>query len=288
VYDVCIVGHVTCDVIRSHAEERRAPGGAATYVALALRRLGRTVSVVTKVAAKDETELLHELRAEDIPVSCTDGGRTTVFHNLYPDLDPDHRIQRVTSVSAAFTRSDLGDLRAHWFCLGPLTSRDMSRELVEAAAERGPVALDAQGLIRRVAGEQIELVRPADAEAILAATTLLHVDEREAEILSNERGPVDAARKLLAQGPSEVIVTAGSRGSLVLSEHGLERIDAVPGKAVDPTGCGDTYLAAYLHRRLASEPPARAGRFAASAATLTLECEGPFRDGEAEVRARME
>jgi len=44
----------------------------------------------------------------------------------------------------------------------------------------------------------------------------------------------------------------------------------------------DTYVAAYLHRRMQSADPGRAGRFAATAATLTLERFGPLQEREVE------
>ena len=72
VYDVCAVGHVTWDRIRIGDEVREQPGGAVYYFSLALRRLGRNVAVVTKMARSDASPLLMELTAERIDVSCID------------------------------------------------------------------------------------------------------------------------------------------------------------------------------------------------------------------------
>ena len=74
---------------------------------------------------------------------------------------------------------------------------------------------------------------------------------------------------------------------MIFASAGSYAIDAVAGEIVDSTGCGDTYLAAYLSRRLAFDAPERAGRFAAAAAALSLEREGAFRASEADVRDRM-
>jgi sugar/nucleoside kinase (ribokinase family) len=55
-----------------------------------------------------------------------------------------------------------------------------------------------------------------------------------------------------------------------------------------PTGCGDTYLAAYLAGRLASADLGACGAFASAAAALKVESVGPLRAGRAEILARLE
>ena len=54
-FDVCAVGHVTWDRIQIGDVVREQPGGAAYYLSLALRRLGRNVAVITKMARADES-----------------------------------------------------------------------------------------------------------------------------------------------------------------------------------------------------------------------------------------
>jgi sugar/nucleoside kinase (ribokinase family) len=210
-----------------------------------------------------------------------------VFNNLNFKGDIDRRVQTVASVAAPFAPSDLGNVRARWFYLGPLSSRDMSVEFVKAVRGRGTVALDAQGLVRKVEMKEIQAVRPAETGALMRPISILKVDEREAAILSGTDGLEDAARQLRTLGPREVIVTSGSKGSMIFDGRKFHYIDPIVGEEVDATGCGDTYLAAYLDRRLASDDPELAGRFAAAAATLALEREGAFQAGAPQVRARM-
>jgi sugar/nucleoside kinase (ribokinase family) len=163
----------------------------------------------------------------------------------------------------------------------------MSLEFVQAAATRGKIALDAQGLVRQVDGGVIRAVRPAELSAFLRTVLLLKVDESEAATLSLRSDANASARILYELGPDEVILTCGSRGSLIFDGARSYAIDAAAGELVDATGCGDTYLAAYLSRRLASDEPERAGHFAATAAAMALERVGAFRASEAEVRDRM-
>ena len=93
---------------------------------------------------------------------------------------------------------------------------------------------------------------------------------------------------VISRGPKEVVVTFGSRGSVICSGGRLHRIPPVKTTGVvDATGCGDTYLAAYLHRRLKSEDVERAGRLASAAASLTLEQFGPFQATERDVEGAL-
>ena len=282
--DVCVIGHVCRDTIRIGNRTRAQVGGTAYYCALALCRLGRRVAVVTKLAAADRPELLRELRSADVTVSDFESPRTTHFENLYPDGDPDSRSQRVSDVASPFEESDLGELRARVFHLGPLTNCDMDVEFLRAVSTRGEVSLDVQGLLRRVEAGAVLPENWAEREAGLACVDIVKADRGEARLLSGESDPERAARRLARFGPREVIVTLGGEGSLVLCEGHLWHIPVFSAaEVVDPTGCGDSYLAAYLDRRLAGEDPERAGAFAAAVGAMTAQSIGPFRGSVADV-----
>lgn len=286
-FDVCVVGHVTRDRIQSHGTERCGPGGVAYYAALALKRLGHRVAVITRLGSSDRAELLEELWASGVEVWCLDSAATSEFRCEYSSENGDERILSVGSVAEPFVSADLECVSARWLYLGPLTNRDMSRQFLCAAGARSEVALDAQGLVRQVDGSQLLAVSPADLSALLKRVSLLKVDGAEAALLTQRDGVEAAMRQLGDCGPREVILTRGSRGSVVFDGREFHSVDAVPGRIVDATGCGDTYLAAYLSRRLASDPPERAGRFAAVAAMLALGREGALRANEEEVLSRM-
>lgn len=291
VHDICAVGHVTRDRVRIGEDERDQPGGSAWYLGLALRCLGRNTAVVTRLAARDEA-LLAELEAAGARLHRIHGPRTTVFENTYVGGDPDQRVQRVEAVAEPFEAEDLGDLRARAFHLGPLTSEDMSAEFVAAVSARGPVWLDLQGLVRRVTGHEISNGPWPGLEEALQHTAVAKADDAEAALLTGEADPERAAARLegmLGVAPREAVVTLGRRGSLIRAGGRLHRVATVPARqVVDATGCGDTWLAAYLHRRLASDDVAAAGAFASAASTLALERRGPLAATAAEVAAAVQ
>ena len=289
-FDACVVGHVTKDIIRVRGKAvREMPGGTAYYTCMALRSLGLNVAVITKVAAEDQDNLLGELKRCGIAVFCQQSDRTTTFENTYQGVSPDHRIQRVMSIAPSFSPPDLADIRATILHVGPLTKGDVSAKFLEEASHRADlVSLDVQGLVRVVQDGEVQPADWPEKEEGLSHIDILKASEGEATMLTGVHNVERAACRLSSFGPKEVMVTSGRMGSLIFSNGGTQRIPAFPPRAlVDPTGCGDTYVAGYICQRLRSADPGRAGRFAAAAATLKLENFGPFRGSEADVRIVM-
>ncbi len=289
-FDVCVVGHVTKDiVVREGQPVKYQPGGVPYYAAVAYQSLRLTTAVVTRLAERDEPSLLQELRAAGATTVCHSGTTTTAFENVYAESSLEVRDQKVPSVAAPFRPSDLADLRAELFHLGPLTNRDMDAAFLKTVGKRADkVALDAQGLIRAVQDGQVVIEDWDEKASGLAHVHYLKVDGREAKVLTGEGEPERAARRLAELGPKEVIVTLGSRGSLLLVDGKTHAIPAFsPRGLADATGCGDTYFAGYLSERMKSSTADRAGRFAAALATVKLEHYGPFRGSLEDVEALL-
>lgn len=281
-HDVRVIGHVTVDRIETRHGLLERAGGTALYFPLALARLGGDVAVLTRMAPEDAERLLAESREAGIEVLCLPSPKTTEFENRYLPADRDRRVQRVGAVALPFAAADLDGLEARVFHLGPLTRDDVSVELIEAAARRGRVSLDVQGLVRRIVRGQVEAADWPEKRAGLARVAFLKADEHEARVLTGEADPRHAARRLADWGPGEVLVTRAARGSVVCAAGELLEVPAVSASdAVDPTGCGDTFMAGYLFSRLRGLEPFAAARFGAAAATIKLRHVGPF-DGSRE------
>jgi sugar/nucleoside kinase (ribokinase family) len=289
-FDVCVVGHVTKDtVVREGQPVEYQPGGVAYYAGVAYRSLGLATAVVTRMAGRDEPSLLQELRSAGATTVCRSSTTTTTFENVYSRNSPDIRHQMVRSVAGPFRSSDLADLRAELFHLGPLTNHDIDAAFLEAVRKRAnKIALDAQGLIRVVQDGQVVIEDWDEKASGLTHVYYLKVDGREAKALTGEGEPERAARILADLGPREVIVTLGSRGSLLLVDGKTHAIPAFsPRDLADATGCGDTYFAGYLSERMKASTVDRAGRFAAALATVKLEHYGPFRGSLEDVEALL-
>jgi len=279
-FDVCVVGHVTRDIVRIGTRQMEMPGGTAYYASLAMKSLGMDVAVVTKVSEEDRG-LLDRLHREGITVFSSESPRTTTFVNTYP-AGMERREQRVAGTALPFTLRDVDDIPARVFHLGPLTRSDIPLEVLASLSARGTVSLDAQGFLREVAeagesGGDVRLTDWPDKEAALPLVHILKTDEDEARTLSQEQDLRRMALKLSEYGPAEVIITRGARGSIIYSQERFHTIPAFPPRSlVDPTGCGDTYMAGYLFMRRTADNPQEIGEFAARTATAKLERSGPL------------
>jgi sugar/nucleoside kinase (ribokinase family) len=287
-HDVWVVGHVTRDRILTAAGTDERAGGTATYFGLASASLGGDIGVLTRLAAEDQDELLADHRAAGLELVCAASATTTEFENRYPEADPNRCVQRVGAVASAFVAEDLDSIEARVLHLGPLTHGDMSCNFLRAAGRHARVSLDVQGLVRRIVRGRVELRDWAEKREGLRHVAVLKAAEGEALVLTGESDPERAARALASWGPEEVIVTCASRGSFVLCGNSSTHVDAFATRdAVDATGCGDTYMAAYLNERLSGREAPQAARFASAAAALKLRAAGPFRGTRKDVEALL-
>jgi sugar/nucleoside kinase (ribokinase family) len=286
-FDVCVVGHITKDIVRVGQTMRIASGGTAYYTAMALKRLGLSVAVVTKGARNDREGLLRELTVEKVAIFWKDGETTSAFENIYSGRGLDTRAQVLKGAGTPFSAEDVTRISAWAFHFGPLVNQDIPLPVLKQAGGKGRiVSLDVQGMVRPARLGTITQEDWADKKKWLQYVHILKADETEAFILSGEKDMDRAAAVLASFGPTEVVITLGGRGSLVYTEHRLHKIPSwAPRRFVDPTGCGDTYMAGYLYERLRGKTPETAARFAAAMASLKLESRGPFMGGQTDIHA---
>lgn len=219
---------------------------------------------------------VEKIKTMGIDTVCYPSRHTVYFENIY-GVDSDERKQRVLAKADPFTLDDVRTLQAKVFHLGSLLADDFAPEVVESLAERGLVSMDVQGYLREVVGEEVHAVDWRDKERILACTSILKLNESEAEAITGSNNPHEAAKILARYGVQEVIITLGSRGSMIYAEGTFYDIPAYkPAKVVDATGCGDTYSTGYLWCRAQGASYDEAGRFAAAMCALKLEHSGPF------------
>jgi sugar/nucleoside kinase (ribokinase family) len=285
--DVCVVGHVTKDIIRVGKRGTVTPGGTAFYTSMGLKQFGLRVAVVTKTAMADEDALLRGLEDKGVAVICSRSKDSTVFENIYSGQELEHRRQRILAVAASFSVEDIDSIAASIFHVGPLTRQDIPTALLkQLGANPGLVSLDVQGMLRPTRTGEIREEDWPEKESALRSVDILKADKREALVLSGEKLVDEAARVLASYGPREVIITMGSGGSLVYAGENLHTIPCCrSSRAKHPTGCGDTYMAAYIYQRIKDLAPEVSAKFAAAAAALKLENPGPLRGKEADVWA---
>ena len=290
-FDVCVIGPVVWDRnFYGNLERKPQPGGVTYYASMTYCRLGLSTAVVTKVAANDEWALLRELRSNGVEVFNLPTKTTATFENHYSADNFDVRVQRVGSRAEVIRLTEFPEIRANTVHFGPLTPDDIELDImVPGLSPFSTIALDAQGLVREIVDGAVVAKERVDHGHWLRFVDVLKVDNQELLIYAGSASPSNAVRGLLARGVDELVVTEGSLGSTVFRDGDSFRIDAVrPRRSVDVTGCGDTFLAAYMAKRMTSEDIEECGGFASAAASINLESSGPFKGAEKDVLRKLE
>jgi sugar/nucleoside kinase (ribokinase family) len=233
-------------------------GGGAYHAARALRLLAGRATIVTKGA---DRELLAPLVALGLPIRFHETETTAAFA-ISNDGD-DRRIE-VEAVGDPWTPVDargwVADAigRTQWLHVSPLLRSDFPAATLAVLARGRRILFDGQGLVRVARTGPLTVDAAFDAET-LRHVTILKLAEDEARIVLRDLGE-QSLRRL---GVPEILVTLGSRGSIVYADGRVERVPARR-VAADATGAGDGFAAAYLAGRASGYAPGAAARRAAS------------------------
>lgn len=275
--DICCIGHITKDKIVTPNRTVYMAGGTSFYFSYAINQLPKDVTF-SLVTAMDPTEKepVEKMLKAGIDVSMNASRNTVFFENIYGE-NQNERKQRVLAKADPFTIQQLEHVDAKVFHLGSLLADDFPTEVVEYLSSKGRVSIDVQGYLREVRDEKVYPIDWKEKLKVLKHTYYLKVNETEMETITGLKDAHEAAKLIHAWGVTEVIITLGSEGSLVYVDDKFYEIPAYPPhEVVDATGCGDTYSAGYLYKRLQGATPTKAGKFAAAMCTIKLEHNGPF------------
>ncbi len=285
-----IMGPVTRDTILKSGSTCKGIGGPVYYQAAVLSALKADLTALITVG-QDDTELLDHF-PQNIDLKPIWGGETMQFENFYPDENPNHRLQRACIPSNPIEVSHLKSLEWGTFdavLVSPLSPDDVPFESLKYVSKQGaPIYLGVQGYLRHLEGQKVVLKPLNHYKKFLSCVDFMFLDEVEAGVIIDDSSLSldEISRKLSLLGPEEVIITRGDRGSLIYSgDHDdVWNIPAFPSRErVDPTGLGDSYLAAYAFRRQETSDTRECGIFASIVSSLKLEKKGAFQGDRASI-----
>lgn len=282
--DVALLGTFAKDRLVHRGVTEISSGGGVYYGSVALRRLGFSVAVITRLHP-DDFARLDELRAEGVAVHASPAAQTTGIENIYPTEEMDRRICRPLAFAGPFTPEEIPPIDAHVTIVTPLMAGEVSSEIVAGLAARGPLGLDVQGFVRVPRGDTLVTIAWPGMADVLKRVTYLKLDDAEAEVLVGETDLRRAASAMSTFGPREVVLTHG-RGLVVWAQGTIYEAPFTPSIVRGRTGRGDTCFSSYVAARLEMDP-AHACRFAAAVTSLKMERPGPFRGMRAEVERAM-
>src|SRR5271167_2683511 len=281
---ILVIGDVMTDVIvrpegpLARGSDRRAaitvqPGGSAANQAAWLASFGVKVDFVARVGAADVESETARFKAIGVTPYLV-GDRTHETGRLIALIDPDGERSFLTDRGAneALEASDVPDALIAQAALIHLSGYSFFAPSPRAAvldvmrrAWDKPVSVDPASA---------EFLREAGADRFLAWTrgaAILFPNAEEAAILAGSDDPETQCARLAALYPL-VVVKRGPAGCEAAEGARRWRVNAPKVQALDTTGAGDAFVAAFLSHRLsgADIQPALERAVAAGAAASAI------------------
>ena len=202
------------------------------------------------------------------------------FINEYPDKDNlDIRKQSTNFANVPILSDELKNILEECeidkedidaFVLTPLNSNDFPIETLEFLKTfEVPIYVSLQGFLRFMDEDNSMILKLSDdLNYIFEISDTIFMDESEFDIIKSEK----------FEG-SNLVITNGSKGSRIIEVDGTTiKINAVKcDNIVDATGCGDTYMAAYISAILNNKTFKNSADFASMIASKKLENYGPYK-----------
>lgn len=236
-------------------------GGAESNVAIALRRLGTTVTWAGRVGADSLGDLvLRELRAEGLRLAATQDATAPTGLMIKERRTQDAQKVWYYRSGSAGSRLAPGDIPAEQIAAARLLHiTGITPGLSSSAAD----AIDCAINCAREAGTLVSfdlnyrsaLWEHQDAgtsfRRIAARADIVFAGDDEAAITVGAGTPAELARRISDLGPSQVIIKRGADGCLALVDGTEYEQPAISITPVDTVGAGDAFVAGYLAELLA-------------------------------------
>jgi sugar/nucleoside kinase (ribokinase family) len=283
-YDVIYAGNYTRDTIITPTEVRSVDGGAINYSAHAAVRLGAKTAVVTRLAREDQ-RMIDGLVQAGVDCYPEYTPSSTLLTLEYKTGNVDQRSLSVKATAGTITPGQLAGLQAKAVVVGASLRGEVELEFFQQIRQRDSVtvAVDVQGFVRVLRGEELVYEPWDEMAAVLACVDILKSDAVEAEFLTGETDIYKAARIYAGFGPKEIVLT--HRDGVLIHADGKDfEYKFFPGSVVGRSGRGDTCIGAYVARRI-FDSAQEAGRWAAAVTSMKLEKMGHFDRSLPEIEA---
>jgi sugar/nucleoside kinase (ribokinase family) len=240
---VTVVGSIAFDAVRTpHGRRERMLGGAAVHFSLAASFFDevRVVGPVGDDFGEEEYAVMRGRGVNTDDIEHVPGGRTFFWSGVYGEnmnsretLETDLNVFETfdPKLSQASREADV------LFLANILPSLQLN---VRRQCERARfVALDSMDLWINIAREPLV--------AAISEVDCVILNDSEVELFTGEREVVAGARRIMAHGPSAMVVKLGRYGAALVTPEDSFWIPAFPVDVVaDPTGAGDTFAGGFV------------------------------------------
>ena len=288
---ITVIGHLCLDVI-SHVggTETQSHGGIFFSLAALANLLGENDKIypVFPVGKPDYDELIDRLKV--YPNIDTSGiykfnGTTNRVHLMYTNAA--ERIECSKDISEPIPLKRIRPyLDSNMILVNMISGFDITLETMDeirmdVREEHTPIYLDVHSLTLSIKADDTRFHKPLETwRRWLFMIHAAQMNETEAAILSTERfDEATLAKHALALNTRAMIVTKGKDGYTAYMDihKTIKRYDA-PGipveNAIDATGCGDVFAAAYCAHYLSSQDILASAEFANRVAARKAQLSG--------------
>lgn len=250
------IGHICRDII----PEGWRLGGSVAYAALCAKYLGWKAEIITRA----EKDFLDLPELADVRSLCFLSEKTTSFENIHNE-NKRQLILRARAGQIVFS----GQIKADIIHLAPVIG-EIDLSAIKGICENYFVGITPQGWLRQADGDGV--ISPKhwnEAEHVLACATAAALS---IEDMGGDWGLLESWARFL----KVMAVTQGPDGATIFWNYGREkeRVVACGVEAVDPTGAGDVFAAAFFIGLREGKNPIKAAIAANKLAAYSVKYQG--------------
>jgi sugar/nucleoside kinase (ribokinase family) len=287
-FDLAVIGHFSMDsIILPHIPKPCSVlGGAVAYVSLVSRKLGATVSVISKVGSdfpQTYTKLLSGEGVDLSGVTCVKNDLTTSFELAYNE-DLSTRTLCLKQKGSPIVLTDLPkSLKAKAVHIAPIAGEISSEVVEKLKAFSGCLSIDPQGMTRRFDKNGNVTCCAQLNSHLLSLINIYKSSFDEITVLTGHSDLRKAISSVHDLGPQIVMVTLGSKGSVLSTQGVIYKIPVFKSlNVIDPTGAGDVFIGGFLSEYVHQKEPLWCACVGSAAASIVVEGVGATFFGERE------
>lgn len=287
-YDILCVGACVQDVLLEkmeaqdfeksvHILERAVftSGGDATNEAVILSRLGNKTALIAKVdKGTAGSSIFLDLNQAGVDTSqiVRDGNSRSTTTFIAIDSNGNHVffLAKGENEGIALEEIDLLMLkRSKAICVGSMyTSHKLDKggviELMKISKEAGVITFADMD-------SDVENLGPHAMDCVYPYMDFLLPSIDEARYITEKQNEKEAADELLSRGVKTVVIKLGEKGCYVKNAEEEFYTDPFEVNARDTTGCGDNFVAGFIHSVLKGKSLKESARFACAAGAINSQ-----------------
>jgi sugar/nucleoside kinase (ribokinase family) len=270
-----VVGSVAFDAIETpFGKTDKIVGGAASYITLASSYFTKHIHLVSVIGDDFPQDFLNLLKNEGVSLDGLEikkGEKSFFWSGKYHnDLNTRDTLETQLNVLADFKPVvPENAMDCDFLMLGNLVPAVQTSVINQLKKRPKLIVLDTMNFWMDIALD--------DLKKTIAMIDVLTINDSEARQLSGEYSLVKAAKKILAMGPTALVIKKGEHGALLFNKDEVFFAPALPLEEVfDPTGAGDSFAGGFIGylaktQDISFENMKRAIIFGSAMASFTVE-----------------